>query len=61
MVLDEIGKCDICNKITCLSCYKDKTKEKNHICKEEDIHNVKESRKISKFCPSCKQIIILKL
>jgi hypothetical protein len=52
--LDEVGRCDICNKITCLSCYKDKTKEKNHICKEEDIYNVKESQEISKFCPSCK-------
>ena len=52
--LDEVGRCDICNKITCLSCYKDKTGEKNHICKEEDKLQLKESRKISKFCPSCK-------
>jgi hypothetical protein len=52
--LDEVGRCDICHKITCLSCYKDKTDEENHICKEEDKLQLKESRKISKFCPSCK-------
>ena len=51
--LDEVGRCDICNKITCLSCYKDKTGEENHICKEEDKLQLKESRKIKDFCPSC--------
>ena len=51
--LDEVGKCHICNKITCLSCYKDKTGQENHTCKEEDKLQFKESQKISKYCPSC--------
>lgn len=54
--LDEGGQCHICNKITCLSCHKDKTGKENHICKEEDKLVLNESQEIRKYCPSCRHV-----
>lgn len=52
--LNRKGECPICNRITCLSCNLDKTKEENHSCKEEDKLQWEEIRKSTKPCPSCR-------